>query len=177
METVSGHPSIHADAQALLVAVGVAPSLEGARPALSVIRTCIKAAAAKWPDAPLNEWLRVADDLASSLRTIATSDQKWAVRLSNQPLEISQLFKTFLGWGPSASEGVEFGFTAIIGRSIAVGAEQRSALQAQLWMCQRWLSASSDVHLVGQRHASVHLNPGRGLWVFARPSFRQGDVL
>jgi len=132
METISGRPSITADAQALLVAVGVPASLEGARPALSVIRTCLKAAAAKWPDAPLTEWLRVADDLASSLSNIGAIDQKWAVRLSNHPLEISQVFKSFLGWGPSATEGVEFGFTAIIGRSIAVGAEQRSVLHAQL---------------------------------------------
>ncbi|PJI95858.1 hypothetical protein CLU85_0587 [Acidovorax sp. 69] len=132
MEAVSGHPSITADAQALLVAVGVPASHEGARPALSVIRTCLKAAAENWPDAPLKEWLRIADDLASSLNNIAAIDQKWAVRLSNHPLEISQLLKSFLDWGPSATEGVEFGFTAIIGRSIAVGAEQRSALQAQL---------------------------------------------
>lgn len=86
----------------------------------------------KWPDAPLQEWLHVADDLASSLSNIAASDQKWAVRLSNHPLEISQPLKGFLGWGPSATEGVEFALTAIIGRAIAQRAEQRSVLHAQL---------------------------------------------
>ena len=119
METVSGRPSITADAQALLAAVGVPASLEGARPALAVIRACLRAAAVKWPDAPLKEWSRVADDLARSLSDIAANDQKWAVRLSNHPIEISQLLKSFLGWRPSATAGVEFELTAIIGRAIA----------------------------------------------------------
>lgn len=129
MDTFSGHPSITADAQALLAAVGIPVSLEGARPALAVARACLRAAAVKWPDAPLQEWLHVADDLASSLSNIAASDQKWAVRLSNHPLEISQPLKGFLGWGPSATVGVEFALTAIIGRAIAQRAEQRSVRQ------------------------------------------------
>ena len=132
METVSGRPSITADAQALLAAVGVPASLEGARPALAVIRACLRAAAVKWPDAPLKEWSRVADDLARSLSDIAANDQKWAVRLSNHPIEISQLLKSFLGWRPSATAGVEFELTAIIGRAIAQRAEQRSVLPQQL---------------------------------------------
>ena len=41
---------INDDAAALLKAVGVPPSHHGARPALAVIKQCLKASIAKWPE-------------------------------------------------------------------------------------------------------------------------------
>jgi len=132
MSSDLGHQLINADAAALLAAVGVPPSHHGARPALAVIKRCLKAAASKWPDAPMNGWLGVANSLAKTLDG-AIEDNEWAVRLSSEPADISPLLQSFLRWHePPGMEGLGFQLTAIIGRSIAQRAEQRSGLLVQL---------------------------------------------
>ena len=67
-------PLIPPSGAALLTAAGVPSSMDASRSAVDVIKTCLRAAARKWPDAPIGAWVSVADHLESRLREAAVSD-------------------------------------------------------------------------------------------------------
>lgn len=83
--------------------------MDAARSAVDVIKTCLRAAARKWPDAPIGAWASVADHLETTLREAAVSDDAMAVRLSRDPSDNCILLHALLKWAPPVTQsGVDF---------------------------------------------------------------------
>lgn len=126
-------PLIPPPGAALLTAAGVPSSMEAARSAVNIIKTCVRAAARRWPDAPISSWLRVADHLETTLRDAAVSDDTVGVRLSKDPSDDCILLRAILKWEPPLTHsGVEFDLTALLGRAMVIRAEQDTALHVDL---------------------------------------------
>ncbi len=107
--------------------------MEAARSAVNIIKTCVRAAARRWPDAPISSWLRVADHLETTLRDAAVSDDTVGVRLSKDPSDDCILLRAILKWEPPLTHsGVEFDLTALLGRAMVIRAEQDTALHVDL---------------------------------------------
>ena len=70
--------------------------MDAARSAVDVIKTCLRAAARKWPDAPIGAWVSAAGHLESRLREAAVSDDAMAVRLSRDPSDNFILLQVIL---------------------------------------------------------------------------------
>lgn len=107
--------------------------MDASRSAVDVIKTCLRAAARKWPDAPIGAWESVADHLETTLRAAAVSDDAMAVRLSRDPSDNFILLHAILKWEPPFSQaGIDFDLTALLGRAFAVRAEQGATLPVDL---------------------------------------------
>ena len=126
-------PMVSPSGAALLTAAGVPSSMDAARSAVDVIKTCLRAAARKWPDAPIGAWVSAAGHLESRLREAAVSDDAMAVRLSRDPSDNFILLHAILKWEPPFSQaGIDFDLTALLGRAFAVRAEHGTTLPVDL---------------------------------------------
>lgn len=133
MKANSADPALTPQGAALLAAVGVPPSLAGARAAVDTIKACLRAANLKWPDAPVNGWLSVAEHLGRTLREAAARDENVAVRLSRDPSDNCLLLLSVLKWEPPLTrDGAEFDLSAILGRAMAKCAELGTAASVDL---------------------------------------------
>lgn len=133
MKTNFADVPISRQGAALLAAAGVSPSLESARSAVDIIKICLRAAHLKWPDAPMNAWLSVAEHLGKILRDAAARDEALAVKLSRDPSEDRLLLQAILKWEPPLTQsGIEFDLSALLGRAMAMRAEQGTVLPVDL---------------------------------------------
>ena len=133
MTTASHASPTNVQGAALLATAGVLSTLEGARSAVPVIKACLQAAAARWPDAQIGAWLPAIDRLMAELRKAAVNDDAMAVRMSQDPPNDCSLLQEVLKWDPPVTRaGVEIDLSALLGRSLAVHAERGTTLPQDL---------------------------------------------